>query len=90
MTKINLGDKVKCTITGFVGIAVARTEWITGCSRITIQPECKRGKTSELEEAITLDEPTLKVLKRLNVKKEKEDIGGPMPSPMMKESPKKY
>lgn len=34
---IKLGSRVKDSITGFEGIAVARTEWLYGCSRITIE-----------------------------------------------------
>ena len=37
--KIELGSRVKDTISGFTGICVARTEWLNGCVRITIAPE---------------------------------------------------
>ena len=37
----NLGDEVKDTITGFKGIVVARTEWLNGCARVTVQPQSK-------------------------------------------------
>lgn len=36
---VELGDKVKDSITGFVGIAVAVTKWIHGCDRIAVQPQ---------------------------------------------------
>jgi hypothetical protein len=35
---IQLGSKVRDTLTGFEGIATARTEWLYGCSRIGIEP----------------------------------------------------
>jgi hypothetical protein len=45
---IQLGDRVRDKITGFKGIAVGRTEWLHGCTRIIIEPEeLKDGKTIE-------------------------------------------
>lgn len=45
MAKINLGDKVKDTVTGFKGTAVGITKWITGCDTVHIQPSVdKDGK----------------------------------------------
>ncbi len=37
--KIILGSKVKDNISGFTGMAVARTEWLFGCARIGVQPQ---------------------------------------------------
>ena len=84
MSKIQLGDKVKDTVTGFTGIAVGRTEWIAGCSRITIQPECKKGKEMDLEDNQTFDEPLLKIIRKKKVEKKSPKTGGPI------DSPKKY
>jgi len=82
--KIMLGDKVKDKITGFSGIAVAYTEWLHGCARITIEPDRldKDGKELEVasfdEERVVLveDEPayTPEEIKP-------EAPGGPRPSP---------
>ena len=42
---INLGDKVRDRVSGLEGIVVARTNWLNGCIRFTIQPqELKDGK----------------------------------------------
>lgn len=42
------GDRVKDKITGTTGIVVARTEWLYGCVRVTVQPEeSKEGKPAE-------------------------------------------
>jgi len=41
---IRLGQKVRNKITGFVGIATARTEWINGCIRFTVEAEYKKGE----------------------------------------------
>ena len=43
--QIELGVQVKDQVTGLTGIAVARTCWLNGCVRITIQPVIdKEGK----------------------------------------------
>jgi len=34
---IKLGIRVKDSITGYEGVAIARTDWLYGCVRITIQ-----------------------------------------------------
>ena len=36
---IKLGQKVRDTITGNEGTVVARTEWLHGCVRVTVQHE---------------------------------------------------
>lgn len=36
---IELGSKVRDRITGYIGIVVARSEWLYGCVRITVQQE---------------------------------------------------
>ena len=33
---INLGDEVKDRVTGFIGIAVSRTNYLNGCDRIDV------------------------------------------------------
>ena len=38
-THIVLGDRVRCRITGFAGVVVARTDWIYGCMRWGVQRE---------------------------------------------------
>lgn len=36
---IPLGSEVKDTITGYKGIVVARSEWLNGCVRVSIQAQ---------------------------------------------------
>lgn len=46
--RLVLGSKVRDSLTGFSGIATARTEWLYGCARIAIEPtELKDGKPIE-------------------------------------------
>lgn len=45
---IELGKKVRDTVSGFVGVAVARHTYLNGCSRYSVQPEVdKDGKLPE-------------------------------------------
>lgn len=37
MAIVNLGDTVKHRISGFEGVAVAKTEWLNGCVRFIVQ-----------------------------------------------------
>ena len=74
MNNINLGDKVKDSVSGFTGIAIGRTSWLQGCDRITIQPPV--GKDGKLPDSASFDEPQLIVLTPKKVKKAKSDKTG--------------
>ena len=63
---VRLGDRVKDRITGFSGIVVARTEWLFGCVRLSIQPE-KLTKDGKSQDSMCVDEPQCKILKRAAV-----------------------
>lgn len=60
--RIQLGDKVRDSITGFSGIVLCRMEWMYGCVRYIVQPDhlSKEGKPIE---ASTFDDPQLVVVK---------------------------
>ena len=80
MKNIELGDEVVDQVTGFKGIAVARTVWLSGCIRITIQPKGvdKDGKTFNTE---GFDQEQLKVLKKNVIAARPPLTNGPMPEP---------
>ncbi len=60
MFKINLRSKVRCTITNYEGVVVARDEWTNGCRRYGVQaPMDKEGKVPDLR---WIDEQDLEVL----------------------------
>ena len=42
MTKIKLGQEVRDRVTGFKGIATARTTYLQGCDRISVQPQISK------------------------------------------------
>lgn len=76
-TEIKLGDKVRDTITGFTGIAVARTEFINGCIQWNILP--KGDKINKMPEDMSIDEQALEVVKVKKKKKIKKSTnGGPI------------
>lgn len=76
---VKLGDRVKDNITGFEGIAVARTEFLYGCVRVCVQPgKLKDGKTIDAE---WFDE------QRLDVKSAAK-TGGPGPVPPDRDYPR--
>lgn len=79
MARIELGDKVKDTITGFAGVVIAKTQWLHGCERITIQPEkLHEGKPVETQ---SFDEPQLEVVKKKKIQEGQHNTGGPRPEP---------
>jgi hypothetical protein len=91
--RIELGQEAKCLVTGYVGICIARTEWLNGCTRITLQgPVDKDGK---VQDGHTFDEPQLEATgKSIEVgKKLREEVkaekrtGGPIPEPTQNKSP---
>lgn len=62
MQAVELGDKVKDVVTGFTGVAVARTTWLHGCDRIVLQPEM--GKDGKVPENASFDAPQIVVVKK--------------------------
>lgn len=77
---ISLGDKVKDSITGFKGVAIARTIWLHGCARITVQAD-KLSKDGQIMDNQTFDEPQLIILKPKQAKVGSRKTGGPRPEP---------
>ena len=74
--EIKLGDKVKCKLTGFTGIAVARTEFINGCIQWSVLP--KGDKSNKMPEEMGIDEQSLEIIKVPRKKVKKNENGGPM------------
>lgn len=80
---VQLGDKVRDLVTGFEGVAVAKTTWLSGCDRFTVQPQ---GVTAEWKtlETETFDVTQLEVVEAGAVKIERRDTGGPRPAPVQR------
>jgi len=85
---VKVGSKVKDILTGFAGTVIGRTEWLTGCATIGIQPEeTKDGAMAKTE---WLDENRVKVLADAKEgqytapeakKSAKKVVGGPHDAP---------
>lgn len=76
--KIELGDVARDTVTGFEGVVVAKTKWLHGCVRFSLQPQAlKDGKPIE---SCSFDEPQL-VLVSKKAAATTGKTGGPRPEP---------
>ena len=79
---IKLGDRVKDKIIGFVGIAVAQTNWLYGCVRIGVQSE-ELTKDGNVLDPVWIDEGQLEEIAREKVKKTGEPpVGGHRADPV--------
>lgn len=70
--KIELGEKVTDSITGFKGTVTGRSEYITGCKQYAVVPRSKDNKASE---GTWFDEDRL--VGSVKKKKAKKPRGGP-------------
>jgi len=86
--KIKLGNEFEDSVTGFKGIAVSRTEYLTGCDRIEIQPRV--DEKGEITDSVSFDVGTLKKIgEGIILTFEKEPPGGPRKINSKKSSPKR-
>ena len=76
MNEIKLGSKVRDKVSGFIGVAIARTEYLNGCIQYSVQP--KVGKDNKVPEEIGVDAGSLEVIQLKKVKTKKKDTGGAM------------
>jgi hypothetical protein len=83
--KVQLGDKARCTITGFEGVVTCRSDYISGCTRITLQPPV--GADGKIPDPGHFDEPMLEVVATSAVKCAQSDNGGPRPAPSQHPAP---
>jgi hypothetical protein len=72
--KIKLGDKVRDKITGYIGIATARTLFLNGCVQYSVTKKLKIGETIDKEGDPSIDERCLEIVEeRVIESKEYED-----------------
>lgn len=83
--KINLGDKCRDTVTGFEGIATVRSEYISGCARVGLQPVV--DKDGKIPDAQHFDEPMLTVVQAQQISGLPSDKGGPRDAPSQHKAP---
>ena len=72
---MELGSKARDTISGFEGIVVAKTEWLNGCVRYTLEPTKLKDDGSTLDDE-TFDVQQLEAIEEAKPK-EKASTGGP-------------
>jgi len=73
MIRVELGEKVKDSITGFEGIAVGRATYLYGCVRVLVEPEGLKEDGTTLE-AVWFDEQRL-------IEGSEAKSGGPQSTP---------
>lgn len=76
---LNLGDKVRDTITGFAGTLTAKSEYINGCVQFCVSPPV--DKDGKLVEAAWIDWQRLEVTEATNASKPLRAVGGPQDAP---------
>lgn len=73
--RVNIGDRVRNRVTGFEGVVTGRTEYITGCARLIVQPQgMKDGKSYDSE---YVDEPMADLLQAGALSPVPTQNGGP-------------
>lgn len=72
---IKIGDKVKDTITGLEGMAVAKIIYMNGCIQYEVQPK-GLDKDGKIIKSAWVDEGQLIVKKEAKIKKVKEKPPG--------------
>ena len=79
--QFNLGDEVKDRITGFSGIIISRTQWLTNCNTYGLKSQQldKDGKPQEMQ---CFDEPNIVLLtaQKYEERNPVEKTGGPTPA----------
>lgn len=97
---VETGDLVKDRITGFTGVAVAKTVWINGCVRWTVQPT-KLSKEGAQKPTECFDDEQMVVVRKAVVPaygrsapgrkgRARKAPGGPRPAPSRPSSPKSF
>lgn len=81
MKEILLGSKVQDLVTGYEGIAVSRSTFLQGCTRVGLQAPFNK-KEKKLPNVMWFDEPQLKVIGKAKLfGRSKDTTGGPMDGP---------
>jgi hypothetical protein len=74
---VKLGDKAKDKITGFAGVVVARTEYLTGCTRVSLQSQ--KLHDGKPQDWVSFDEDQLEIIPDTPVDLKVKKAGGPQP-----------
>ena len=72
--KFGLGDRVRDTITGFVGIVTCRSQWLNNCNTYGVQPTALKDGAPQDRQAF--DEPQMELVEE-KVAESHRSTGGP-------------
>ena len=85
---VTLGDLAKDSITGFEGVVVAKTEWISGCDRLTLQPQrldkeggVKLTQTFDVTQLVLVRKAVIVIAQPETAHVTSGKRGGPRPEP---------
>lgn len=89
---IQLGSRVRDIYTGFEGTLVARTQWLHGCDRLTIEPT-RLKEDGTLPDSMTFDAPRVELVREEAVRRSEDEpttkTGGPNgPAPARNRDPR--
>lgn len=73
-----LGAKYRDTVSGFVGIAIGKSEWLNGCTTVGLRPPV--DKDGKLIDANWFDYPQLEFIENV-LGQSHNETGGPKPTP---------
>jgi hypothetical protein len=75
ISKFDMGDTVKDDVTGYEGVVVAITHYMTGCTHASLQ--AKKNKEGKVPEWESFEETRMTLVKKVKVPKvAKAPIGG--------------
>lgn len=62
--KFTLGQRVRCIVTGFEGIATCRVDWLNGCTQYLVKPLCvqKDDEALKMPDGNYLDDQQLELV----------------------------
>ena len=72
---IELGDQVKCQVTGFKGTATARIEHLNGCVQYAVKAPMKKGE-NKMPDSTMIDAEQLETVKKPKKPFKKNPTGG--------------
>lgn len=72
---LQLGDEVRCKVTGFRGVITSKTVYLNGCRQAGVQSPL--GKDGKWGENYSIDESQLELIKAKKVKVNQRAVGGP-------------
>ena len=71
---MKLGQKIRCKVTGFEGIATAKCEYLNGCIQFAVKP--KMTEDGKMPDAIYIDVEQLEVVNEKPIKTKRTNTGG--------------